>query len=320
MASWCSLRRVLGGSWRPSGASWARLGGDFGDVEDQKRAPRCNFCPDGFQEGPKKHERSHKSAPREPPEANYTEWFQPFVKIWFKNGWKSQTSAPEVDTKRPKRLLKGNFNDNKMVRVVTFLFFKFLLTETAITRATTITTFFTHAQPRSGTCSRPISDKYGYNDYEGYNDYNDYNDYSDYSDYNDYNDYNAVLQYQALSELQLPPFGNRKKKINDGQSCFTADVQYDGSKDDLDWSIDFKYFSFICIIKYLRFRLIKGCSIEWICSHLSSFNLPLDLIRTLFINVLTYLIRSAEKFYIVLKKKSAQLVHFNRFMAILSFA
>ena len=72
-----------------------------------------------------------------------------------------------------------------------YCFKKILATETAITRATTIATFFTHAQPHSGTCSRPISDKYGYNDYEGYNDYNDYNDYSDYSDYNDYNDYDA---------------------------------------------------------------------------------------------------------------------------------
>ena len=33
-------------------------------------------------------------------------------------------------------------------------------------------------------------------------------------------------------------------------------VQYDGSKDDLDWRIDFKYHNFICIIKYLRSRLI----------------------------------------------------------------
>ena len=40
------------------------------------------------------------------------------------------------------------------------------------------------------------------------------------------------------------------------------DMQYDGSKDDLDWRIDFKYFNSIYIMKYLRFRLIKSCSIE----------------------------------------------------------
>ena len=39
-------------------------------------------------------------------------------------------------------------------------------------------------------------------------------------------------------------------------------LQYDGINDDLDCWIDFKYLIFICIIKYLRSRVIKGCLIE----------------------------------------------------------
>ena len=39
-------------------------------------------------------------------------------------------------------------------------------------------------------------------------------------------------------------------------ALFGFGLQYDGSKDDLDWRIDFKYLIFICIIKYLRSRLI----------------------------------------------------------------
>ena len=38
--------------------------------------------------------------------------------------------------------------------------------------------------------------------------------------------------------------------------------KYDVSNDDLDWRIDFKYPNFICIIKYMRSRLIKGYSNE----------------------------------------------------------
>ena len=45
-------------------------------------------------------------------------------------------------------------------------------------------------------------------------------------------------------------------------ATFSPELQYNGSNDDLDWRIDFRYPNFICIIKYLRFRLIKGCSIE----------------------------------------------------------
>ena len=39
-------------------------------------------------------------------------------------------------------------------------------------------------------------------------------------------------------------------------------LQYDGSNDDLDCRIDFRYLDFICIIKYLRSRLIKDCAVE----------------------------------------------------------
>ena len=90
-------------------------------------------------------------------------------------------------------------------------------------------------------------------------------------------------------------------------------IQYHGSNDDLYWRIDFRYLDFICIIKHLRSWLIKVCSIEWKCLRLSNFNLRLDLIKTSFFKVLTYLNRSGGKFYIVLKKKSAQSVYFYRF-------
>ena len=87
------------------------------------------------------------------------------------------------------------------------------------------------------------------------------------------------------------------------KNCCSAgsrnDLQYDGSNDDLDWRIDFKYLNFVCIRKYLRSRVIKGCFFEWKCLHLSNFNLRLDLIKTSFFKVLTYLNRSGGKFYIV---------------------
>ena len=69
--------------------------------------------------------------------------------------------------------------------------------------------------------------------------------------------------------------------------AFSPQVQYDGSKDDLDWRIDFRYLNFIWFIKKLRSMLIKGCSIAWIYLLLSFFNLWLDFIRTSFFNVLT---------------------------------
>ena len=80
-------------------------------------------------------------------------------------------------------------------------------------------------------------------------------------------------------------------------------IQYDGSNDDLDWRIDFSYLNFVCIIKYLKSRLIKGCFFEWKYLHLSNFNLRLELIKTSFFKVLTYRNRSVGKFYIVLRKK-----------------
>ena len=78
-------------------------------------------------------------------------------------------------------------------------------------------------------------------------------------------------------------------------SFFSFMVQYDGSNDDLDWRIDFKYPNFMCIIKYLQFKLIRSCSIEWKCLRLSNFNLRLDL-KTLFFEILTYFNRSGGKF------------------------
>ena len=52
------------------------------------------------------------------------------------------------------------------------------------------------------------------------------------------------------------------------QRCKQINIQYDGSNDDLDWRIDFKYFDFILIVKYLRFTLIKDCSIKSKCLSL----------------------------------------------------
>ena len=102
--------------------------------------------------------------------------------------------------------------------------------------------------------------------------------------------------YDAISEL-----------------LFITMLQYDGSNDDLDWRIDLRYLNFIYIIKYLRSGLSKCCFIEQMYLRLTNFNLWLFLIKTLFFKGLTHFIRSGEKIYIVLKKKSAQLDHFYRF-------
>ena len=59
-------------------------------------------------------------------------------------------------------------------------------------------------------------------------------------------------------------------------------LQFDGSKDDLDWRIDFKYFNFIYFIQKLRSMKIKSCSFAWICELFSFFNLWLDFISTSF--------------------------------------
>ena len=53
-----------------------------------------------------------------------------------------------------------------------------------------------------------------------------------------------------------------QSKILAWKQSFREKVQYHGSKDDLDWRIDFKYLNFICFIKCLRSILIKSCSIE----------------------------------------------------------
>ena len=54
---------------------------------------------------------------------------------------------------------------------------------------------------------------------------------------------------------------------------FKLQVQYDMSNDDLDLRIDLRYFNFNCVMKYLRSRLIKGCSIERMHLRLLNFNL-----------------------------------------------
>ena len=62
---------------------------------------------------------------------------------------------------------------------------------------------------------------------------------------------------RALLESYICTQGLKsQKKFNNGQ------LQYDGSNDDLDWRINFRYLNFICIIKYLRFKLNKSCFIE----------------------------------------------------------
>ena len=75
----------------------------------------------------------------------------------------------------------------------------------------------------------------------------------------------------------------------------TKELQYDGSNDDLDWRIDFRYLNFIFIVKYLRFKLIKDCSIEWKCLRLLKINLQLDLIKTSFLNDFTGLMHVVKK-------------------------
>ena len=63
-------------------------------------------------------------------------------------------------------------------------------------------------------------------------------------------------------------------------------LQYDGSNDDLDCRTDFRYLNFVCIIKYLRSRVIK---VKMFAS--SNFNLRLDLIKISFFKVITNLNR-----------------------------
>ena len=96
-------------------------------------------------------------------------------------------------------------------------------------------------------------------------------------------------------------------------------LQNDGSNDYLDWRIDFNYFNLVCIIKYLKFKVIKSCFNEWKFLCLSNFNLRFDLIKTSFFKILTYRNVSGGKFYMILKMKSAQSVHFYRFYGHLKF-
>ena len=51
--------------------------------------------------------------------------------------------------------------------------------------------------------------------------------------------------------MQKPPINPKKRYRGTGQMTdpqfisFSEGVQYDGSKDDLDWRIDFRYLNFI---------------------------------------------------------------------------
>ena len=74
-------------------------------------------------------------------------------------------------------------------------------------------------------------------------------------------------------------------------------LQYDWSNGDLDWRIDFRYLDFICIIKYLRSRLIKGCSIEWLHLHLLNLNLWLGLYQD-------FIFQGSNQFYLIGRKIS----------------
>ena len=65
--------------------------------------------------------------------------------------------------------------------------------------------------------------------------------------------------YSYNMETEFAAFYQNCTTYEKGQSL---EVQYNGSNDDLDWRIDFRYPNFISIIKYLRSRLIKGCFIE----------------------------------------------------------
>ena len=50
---------------------------------------------------------------------------------------------------------------------------------------------------------------------------------------------------------------NSDKRQKKSMSGCRTDVQYDGSKDNLDWRMNFRYLNFIRFIKNLRSILIK---------------------------------------------------------------
>ena len=89
-------------------------------------------------------------------------------------------------------------------------------------------------------------------------------------------------------------------------------LQYDGSKDDLDWRRDFRYLNFDWFIKKLGSMLIKDCFIEWIHLLLSNFNLWLDFIRILFFNVLTHFSRLGKRIFHEFEKKISSIRLFSQ--------
>ena len=117
--------------------------------------------------------------------------------------------------------------------------------------------------------------------------------------------------------LQLDDISQKNKSKS--VKMLSSSLQYDGSKDGLDWRIDFRYLNFIRFIKKLRSMLIRYCFIAWIYLLLSFFNLWLDFIRTSFFSILTKLIRSSRKFWIILKKNQLNWTIYTGFIPVLSF-
>ena len=103
----------------------------------------------------------------------------------------------------------------------------------------------------------------------------------------------TFIRYSYISLFALHPFKVWTPQPATKNGWY---LQYDGSNDDLDWRIDFRYPDFICIMKFLRSRLIKGCTTEWKYLRLSNFKLRLDLFKTSFFKVYIYLNRLGGKF------------------------
>ena len=85
-------------------------------------------------------------------------------------------------------------------------------------------------------------------------------------------------------------------------------LQYDGSKDDLDWRIGFRYFDFILFIKKIEIYANKVVLLlEYVSfSHSSTCDLTLLRIGTSFFNFLTRL----KFLHNHKEKESAQLDYF----------
>ena len=64
----------------------------------------------------------------------------------------------------------------------------------------------------------------------------------------------------VCGQIDGPTF--RQINVYEVTSATSNGLQYDGSNDDLDWRIDQRYLNLICIMKYSRFKLVKGSSFE----------------------------------------------------------